>query len=85
VRFRSPEKARELGRGALITEVLPGSIAAMAAIEVGDVVVAVADDTIRTTSEFNEAMGKQELGRGVRLQISRSGTTRYVFLKVQNG
>ena len=81
------EKAREFGHrvdsGALVNELQANGVAAMAGIQVGDVVVAVGDVAVSGASQFNEAMSKQDLARGIRMQISRGGTTRYVFLRIQ--
>ncbi|HEU4618564.1 MAG TPA: Do family serine endopeptidase [Gammaproteobacteria bacterium] len=71
-------EALELGadRGALVTEIEPGSSAATARIEVGDVVTAVDGKRVETATELRNSIGLMPLGATVELTLLRNGQTR---------
>jgi serine protease Do len=82
----TPELAHRLGmdgaRGALVTKVIPGTIAARAGLRVGDVVVLIGSQEVRNAEQFDELMKQQELEKGVRIQVrSLGGIRRFVLLK----
>lgn len=84
----TPERAGQLGAdtddaGVVVTKVDEGSFAARIEIERGDIVLAVGDEAVRNIDEFKNAMAKQELKRGIRLQLMRDGMKRFVFLRSQ--
>ncbi len=68
--------------GALVSEVEPGSPAEAAGIEVGDVVVAVNEETVETSTELRNAIGLMRLGETVSLTVIRDGETRSVDVRV---
>ncbi|MGB7214891.1 MAG: Do family serine endopeptidase [Gammaproteobacteria bacterium] len=78
------DEALDLGidRGALVSEVEPGSPAEAAGIEVGDVVVAVNGDPIETSTELRNAIGLMRLGETVTLTLIRDAKTREVEVRV---
>ena len=80
------EIARQLGceegeTGAVVTDVEPGSLAAEAGIRPEDVIVSVSGKPIRDIKDLREAMKEHDLTHGIRLQVKRDGTRRYVVLK----
>lgn len=85
VQTLTPDVARELGlpeneRGVVVTDVAPGSLAAMAGIRPGDVIQAVGNKPVTNVSEFRAALS--EAGQqGVRLLIRRGDTRLFVFLR----
>lgn len=82
----TPQIASQLGlssrvNGVVVTQVEPGSIASRVGIERGDVVVSVGDKEIQDLKQFREAMSKEKLQQGIRLQIMRDGIKRFVFVR----
>ena len=71
-----------IDRGALVSEVEPGSPAEAAGIEVGDVVVAVNGDPVETSTELRNAIGLMRLGETVTLTLIRDGDTRELEVRV---
>lgn len=67
--------------GVVITEVENGSPAESAGLSAGDVVTRVGGQQVRTAAEYRDAMKEQSLERGVRMQVSREGFSRFVFLR----
>lgn len=65
----------------MITDVDPTSIAARAGLRPRDLVVDVDGNTIRNIRDFREAMSKADTAKGVRMQVMRDGSRRFVFLK----
>jgi Do/DeqQ family serine protease len=68
-------QALELGtdRGALITEIEPGSPASMTRIAVGDVVIEVDGKAVDTAAELRNSIGLTRLGQTVALTLLRNG------------
>ncbi|PPU01038.1 Do family serine endopeptidase [Xanthomonas arboricola] len=60
-------------RGALVTRVLPGSAAAAAGVQPGDVVVAANDQRVDSAEALHNYEGLQAVGSAVRLEIRRDG------------
>ncbi len=85
VRELTRDEARELKdenvKGALVTEVKPGSLAAKAGIRAGDVIVAVGGKSVTSVDELHAAMKHQDVKKGVRMQVLTEGIRRFVFLK----
>ncbi len=86
VQTLTPELADQLGyeqnqQGVVITDVDGTSIAARAGLQQRDLVTEVNDQPIRNIRDFREAMSKADAAKGVRLQVMRDGSRRFVFLK----
>jgi len=84
----TPELARRLelkegAKGVVVTDVEPGSSAARASIEPGDVVVNVAGVAVSNMRELRDALKTHQRDAGVRLTLQRGGVTRFVFLRQQ--
>jgi len=67
--------------GVVVTHVEPGSLAARVGIRAGDLIVAVGNKTVRDLKDYRDAMKNVDLKRGVRLQVMREGTRRFVFIR----
>ncbi|MFP5257088.1 MAG: S1C family serine protease [Acidimicrobiia bacterium] len=65
--------AVEGDKGAFVTEVVPGSAAADAGLEVGDVIVAIDGDEITTSAEVRDAITDHEPGDEVDIVVRRDG------------
>lgn len=61
------------GKGALITNVLPGSAAEQAGLEVSDVIVAVDNDLVDSGRDLRNIVGLLRLNQSVTLQVYRDG------------
>ena len=82
----TPETARQLDldeeqKGVVVTDVESGSLADRVGMQPKDVIVAVGDQPIGSAADFREAMKKQNLAEGIRLQIEREGVQRFVFIR----
>src|SRR5690606_21622460 len=77
-------EALDLGvdRGALVSEVEPGSPAEEAGIQVGDVITAVNGEEVATASQLRNAIGLVRLGEAVTLAIVRDGQQMEVDVQV---
>lgn len=62
-----------INRGAFVSQVVPGSSAADAGIESGDVIISVNDQTIRSFSELGALVGSIGSGKSIELGIIRDG------------
>ena len=69
-------------RGALVSEVEPGSPAEEAGIQVGDVITAVNGEEVATASQLRNAIGLVRLGETVTLAIVRDGQQMEVDVQV---
>ena len=67
------------GEGVIVTEIAPGSIAAMAGINRGSVILEVNRKTVNTAAEFNRAV-KSSVNNKVLLLIRENDVSRYVVL-----
>ena len=63
-------------RGALITEVVPGSAAAESGLRVDDIIIAVNDEKISNATELRNAIGLRGSGENVDIRYIRDGKTR---------
>jgi len=64
-----------------VTDVEPGSLGAQEGVAPKDVIVDVNGKAVRNVRDFQEAMDKDGVSKGIRLQVKREGVRRYVFLK----
>lgn len=82
------ENAREAGaderlRGALVEEVEQGSLAARVGLRAGDVIVSVDSTPVPDAASFHRLATKENVEKGMRLQIVREGTRRFVYISAQ--
>jgi S1-C subfamily serine protease len=70
-----PPLASRLGRanGLRVAQIVPGSPAAVAALKVGDVVVAVAGEPMRSATSLQRWMVEEAIGRPVEITVWRNG------------
>jgi serine protease Do len=82
----TPDLQSEFGikdkSGVVVVSVTAGSPADDAGIQAGDVIKQINHETVRTLSDYNEAMGKTKAGEPVLFLIRRSGKTFYVSIRV---
>ncbi|MEM1410735.1 MAG: Do family serine endopeptidase [Pseudomonadota bacterium] len=71
------------GRGALVSEVLPGSAAEAAGLRAGDVLTAIDGKTLRNTQDFLNAEGQAPLGRALEVAYIRDGATERTRLELE--
>jgi len=86
VRNLTPELASRLGysedeTGVVVTAVEPGSLAYRAGIRTGDLIVRVAGEPVKNVNDFERAMAKHDLSKGIRMLVKSGGFMRYVFLR----
>jgi serine protease Do len=67
--------------GVAIVSVEEGSAAENAGLQAGDVVASVSGKKVHTAGEYRDAMKEESLAKGVRMQVSRDGVSRFVFLR----
>ncbi len=82
------DRAKTLGypeqtKGVVVTRVIPRSIAAIADIRPGDIIVAVGGQDVETVDQFRSAIKKQNLDKGIRLQLLRDQVRRFVLLEAK--
>tara|TARA_R110002167_G_scaffold8694_3_gene39796 strand:- start:21155 stop:22630 length:1476 start_codon:yes stop_codon:yes gene_type:complete len=70
----------EPGEGVLVTEVRPGSIAAMAGIETGSVILQVNREPVTSAADFQHAVKRSAGDKRVLLLVRKGGMQRYVAL-----
>jgi len=75
--------AMDVGRGALVAELVAGSAAEDAGIQPGDVIVRVADRQIRDAQDFYNAEGALPLGESLQIEYSREGKVHRTSLVIQ--
>ena len=69
-------------RGALITEVVPGSAAEESGLRVDDIIIAVNDEKISNATELRNAIGLKGSGENVEISYIRDGETRSTTAKL---
>ncbi|MEE8279299.1 MAG: PDZ domain-containing protein [Alphaproteobacteria bacterium] len=74
---------RDLHHPFSVAQVVPGSAAERAGLEVGDVIVAVGGDEVRNGAELRNKIGLLRVGEKVRLEILRKGKRRSVELVIR--
>jgi len=82
----TPEIAERLGyqqdqQGMVITNVDPAGLAARSGLRQRDLIVDVDDKPVRNARDFREAIAQADIAKGVRLEVIRDGSRRFVFLK----
>ncbi|MFU8896724.1 MAG: DegQ family serine endoprotease [Gammaproteobacteria bacterium] len=65
-------------QGALVSQVLPGSAAEKAGIEVGDIIRKVDGKSIANANELRNTIGMKRSGETVELEVRRDGKTRRI-------
>lgn len=70
----------EPGEGVVVTEVRPGSIAAMGGIEIGSVILQVNRTQVSSAADFQRAVRQSVGNRRVLLLVRKGGMQRYVSL-----
>jgi serine protease Do len=82
----NPELARRFHlrdtKGVLVEGVEPGSAAADAGIQPGDIVMEIDNQAINTVKDFQTAVDRLKKENFVRLLIKRQGRTQYLTLEV---
>ena len=82
----TPELARSFGlkrtAGAVIAQIAPGSPAAAAGLQVGDVVVAVNGKSVSNASSLRSAVGLTPPGQEIDLEILRNGASRTLSVAI---
>jgi S1-C subfamily serine protease len=68
-------------RGALVMEVMPSSPAESAGIHPGDVIIRVADQSISTPNDVQQQVEASQIGRSIKLEVSREGQVRSLDIK----
>lgn len=80
----TPDLARQFntkpGRGVVVTEVRPGSVAATAGIRTGTVILQVNQVDVNSAADFQRAVEKSSGRKRVLLLVSEQGRSRYVVL-----
>lgn len=81
----TPETAKRLGtkeaRGVLVLNVAPDGLAATAGLQRRDIILSVNGKKVSTVAEFNAAVDKASLSKGIRMVVETQGMQRFVFLK----
>jgi S1-C subfamily serine protease len=67
--------------GAVVMEVIPDSPAAASGIKPGDVIIKVADRSINTPNDVQQQVEISEIGRSLKLEVSREGQIRSIEIK----
>ncbi len=84
VRANSEELAKQLGlatsEGVIIAQVEPGSPAALASLQPGEVIIALNNKPIRTVQDWNEAVSQLKKGSLVALRVLSGNIRRLVIL-----
>ncbi|MGI6129628.1 MAG: trypsin-like peptidase domain-containing protein [bacterium] len=76
--FKLPDR-----RGAIVGEVISGSPAAKASLQVGDVIRKVDDQTIDSAQNLVDMIQKKKIGDSVGLEIYRDGRTLFRLVKIE--
>ncbi|MGE0760204.1 MAG: DegQ family serine endoprotease [Pirellulaceae bacterium] len=81
----TPAVAEELGyqgrQGVVVLQVEAGSLADRAQLERGDIIVSISGQPVDGLREFRNIISRADLKEGVRMQVVREGSKRYVFLR----
>jgi serine protease Do len=79
-RLRQQGLERDL-KGVLVTGVKSGSLAAMAALNSGDLITRVDGTPVTSPDELDEVLAGKDLAKGVRIYVTSNQGTRYAFIK----
>jgi Do/DeqQ family serine protease len=83
----TPELAKALGvsqeRGAVVTQVAPGSPAAKAGLKTGDVVVKVDGKPVHNAADLRNTVGLMRIGQTVTLDVLRDGKPLQVEARIE--
>lgn len=69
--------------GVVITEVRPGGLAASVGLEPGDLILKIDNEEIKNVEDFRNAISRERLQAGVRIQVMRDGVRRFIFLRTR--
>ncbi len=72
----------ERGQGAVVARVQPGSPAAEAGLEEGDVILEVGGEPVESAADLRNRIGLLSVGEQVRLEVHRDGETRTVTVRI---
>lgn len=75
-------KIGESQRGVVIAQVQPGSAAAKAGLQAGDVVVSVDAKPVDSAAELRNEIGSRRIGEALKMTVLRDGKSRSVEVKV---
>lgn len=86
VQTLTAEMAESLGydadqQGVVVTKVVPDGIAASSGLQPKDVVEFVNADRITNSEDFQKALAKFDLAKGIRFKVKSDGLSRYLFLR----
>ncbi|MGO4915862.1 DegQ family serine endoprotease [Pseudogemmobacter sp. W21_MBD1_M6] len=85
----TPDLADALGlgvsRGAIVTQVLPGTPADAAGLQAGDIITAVNGNPVESSSNLRNQIGLVMAGTTLRLSLMRNGTEMEVAATIQAG
>lgn len=86
VQTLTPDLSRQLGydddkTGVVVTEVVPGGLAAQAGLRPRMIIVSVNGQEIADARSFREVLAKQDLSRGLRLHVKTDGLSRFLILR----
>jgi Do/DeqQ family serine protease len=76
--------AVDAGRGVLVAEISPGSAAGDAGLQPGDVIVSMANRSIKNVQDFHNAEGRLAIGDSLQLDYMREGKIREMPLVIQS-
>jgi S1-C subfamily serine protease len=68
-------------KGAIITGVSRGSLAAQAGLRVGDVITRIDNVPVESPTDVSDILAKKDLSTGVTLIVTSRESTRSVFIK----
>ena len=87
VQTLTPDLAKQLGvqaeKGAVITEVTDGSLASLAGLQKGDVIVNADRQPITSAADLQQALAKAKDKEQVLLRVTRQGGSLYVVLQMK--
>jgi len=69
-------------RGVVVAQVQPGTGAAKAGIQAGDVVVSIDGNVVESASELRNEIGSHRIGDSIKLTLLREGKSRVVDVKI---
>ncbi len=72
-----------LGRGVLVTRVIPQSVAARAGIMKGDIVMQMDRQNIKSAAGFRQKVAKLPTGRMIPVLLHRQGANQFIVMKIE--